>query len=65
MNLLYPPIFDEDDTNAAPIVVREDSEEPINVVISFQASPKPDNESVIWIVDDDILMPGNKVTSIE
>ena len=59
VNLLYPPIFD--DADAAPIVVLEESEEPVSVVLSFHASPKPDNESVTWVVDGEILVPGNEV----
>ena len=66
MNLIYPPIFDEDDANAAPIVVLEDMEEPVNVVLSFYASPKPDNESVTWVLHDEItsLMAGDEVKEI-
>ena len=61
VNLLYPPIFDDGGADAAPIVVLEESEEPVNVVLSFHASPKPDNESVTWVVDGEILVPGNEV----
>ena len=66
MNLIYPPIFDEDDANAAPIVVVEESEEPVNVVLAFHASPKPDNESVTWVLHDEIisLMAGDEVKEI-
>ena len=66
VNLIYPPIFDEDDANAAPIVVVEESEEPVNVVLAFHASPKPDNESVTWVVHDEItsLMAGDEVKEI-
>ena len=64
MNLVYPPIFAEDDESAMPIVVLEESEEPVNVVLSFHASPKPDNESVRWIVEVEtmpLLMAGDEV----